>query len=167
MTNKPQKEAQRHGVSWGDPGHWADERKNTSRVIFKNLSPEQKANPLAYEIGKVRKKLEPQAARLKEDGMFVSVIICTHGVPMNEAGESSSASMKEFMKSLKALAELPVRIVFRLCTGKDKVLNFYKKIDIDFDCDVLGSYWEEVSLAFIGFICVRVCVFSFANLKRL
>ena len=49
------------------------------------------------------------------------------------------------------MSDLPVKIVFRLCTRDKKVLNFYKKVDMDINCDVLGSYWDEVSLVHLFF----------------
>jgi hypothetical protein len=70
------------------------------------------SNPLGREINKVIKKLEAEAIRLEEQGKFVSVVICTQGVPTNEFGESSSSVMKDCLSSLKALSRLPVRIVF-------------------------------------------------------
>lgn len=78
-------------------------------------------------------------------GKFVSVVVCTQGVPTDENGLNSSEVMEEYIRSLFALSDLPVKIVFRLSTSDRNVLNFYKKADLDIiDCDVLGDYWKEV-----------------------
>jgi hypothetical protein len=145
LSNKPHDEAQRYGVSWGDPEKWALERERASKKILKELSPELKSNPLGLEVLKVVKKLESEAVRLQEEGKFISVVICTQGVPTDPQGLSNSAVMKDCLKNLKALSNLPVKLVFRLCTKEKKVLNFYKKVDLDIECDVLGNYWDEVS----------------------
>jgi hypothetical protein len=152
MTNKPQSEAQRYGVCWGEPETWSSERDLASQKILKTIKPERVSNPLGREICKVIQKLKAAATWVKEEGKFVSVVICTQGVPTNEFGETSSAVMKECIQSFKALSDLPVKIVFRLCTRDKKVLNFYKKVDMDINCDVLGSYWDEVSLVYLFFI---------------
>lgn len=144
MSNKPANEAQRYGVCWGDPENWSSERDHASLKLLRTLRPEGRNNQLKTEIGRVIKKLESEAPRLEEEDKFVSVVICTHGVPTNEFGESSSAVMKEYISSLKALNDLPVKIVLRLVTNEKKVMNFYKKVDLSIDCDVLGNYWEEV-----------------------
>ena len=152
MTNKPRDQMQRHAVCWGEPDNWAIERKRASQVILKDLAPEQHTNPLVYEVSQIKKKLDPEASRLEKEGKFVSIIICTQGEPTDGEGEKNSAAMKEFIQSLKVLSDLPVKIVFRLFTSDEKVLNFYKKVDTDLvaNCDVLGNYWQEVSLVCNG-----------------
>ena len=90
MINNPGHHPQRYGVCWGDPSNWAAERDNASKIILKELKPEQESNPLGPEVLRVVKKLEPVAALMKNDGKFVSVVICTQGVPRNELGESGS-----------------------------------------------------------------------------
>ena len=52
--------------------------------------------------------------------------------------------MKECIASLFELSDLPVKIVLRLCTSQQSVLDFYKKVELDVDCDVMGDYWNEV-----------------------
>jgi hypothetical protein len=90
------------------------------------------------------RKLESEAPRLREEGKFVSVVISTQGVPTDLEAESTSEIMSEYIQSLKALSELPARITFRLVTGDKKVIDFYKKVDLGFECDVIGDYWDEV-----------------------
>eukprot|EP00804_Cyclotella_cryptica_P004990 CCRYP_020426-RA/>CCRYP_020426-RA protein AED:0.42 eAED:0.24 QI:0/0/0/1/1/1/2/0/232 len=49
-----------------------------------------------------------------------------------------------------SLDQLPVRIISRLVTNNDDVVNFFASLDIKIECDVLGDYWGE--LDFNGFI---------------
>jgi hypothetical protein len=106
--------------------------------------PDRGTNNLAAEVRKITKRLEPEAARLKKKDNFVSVIIYTQGVPTNERGEGGPAVLKEYVDALKSLSALPVKIIFRLCTDNEKVMQFYNAMDVKFDCDVLDDYWGEV-----------------------
>lgn len=104
--------------------------------------PEQCTNPLAREILRIAKNIESAALRFKDKGKFVSVVICTHGLSTDKNGDSNPETMREYITNLKALANLPVKIVLRLCSGERKVMKLYRKVDVD--CDVLGSYPDEV-----------------------
>jgi hypothetical protein len=154
MTNKPQNEAQRYGVCWGELEIWSSERDFASQKILKTIKPERISNPQGREIGTVIQKLKSAATGLEENGKFVSVVISTQGIPSDTFTESNSAVMEEYIQSLRALSALPVKIVFRLCTDDKKGRNFYKKIDMDIDCDVLGSYWDEVRHTYTYLCCV-------------
>lgn len=77
----------------------------------------------------------------------MSVVVCTQGVPTDENGVNSPEVMRECIASLFALTDLPVKIVFRLCTSDRDVIEFYNKIDLEIECDVLGDYFSEVSSA--------------------
>jgi hypothetical protein len=39
--------------------------------------------------------------------------------------------------------DLPVKIIFRLCTDNDLIVNFYNTLDLNEKCDVLDDYWGE------------------------
>jgi hypothetical protein len=145
MINKPHDECQRYGICWGNPECWAQARDHASHKILEVLKPEQKANPIGSEVLKCAKMIKPEATCLKKEGKFVSVIICTQGVPTDKEVDSGSAVMIECLQSLTALSNLPVKIVFWLCTNEKKVTDFYKKVDLKMECDVLDSYWDEVS----------------------
>lgn len=38
------------------------------------------------------------------------------------------------------LSNLPVKVVFRLCTDNDNVVDFFSSLDSKLDCDVLGEF---------------------------
>ena len=44
-----------------------------------------------------------------------------------------------------SLSQLPVKIIFRLCTDNDNVVDFFSSLDSKIDCDVLDDFWGEVS----------------------
>ena len=109
------------------------------------MKPEQISNPLGFEGHRVVKKIKAATTRLEEEGKFITVVISTQGVPTNITGDdSSTAIMKECIKNWKELTELPVKLVFRLCTNDQKVVKFYKKVSNEIECVVLGNYWVEV-----------------------
>ena len=43
-----------------------------------------------------------------------------------------------------SLSQLPVKIIFRLCTDNDQVVDFFSSLDSKLDCDVLDDFWGEV-----------------------
>ena len=67
-----------------------------------------------------------------------------HHVWKTTGDDSSTTIMKECIKNWKELSELPVKLVFRLCTNDQKVVNFYKRVSDELECVVLGNYWVEV-----------------------
>ena len=142
-TNKPPNEDQRFATCWGDPQSWTTQRKSSIQTL-QNLTPSLQANPLSEQIRKIIARLEPEASRLKSQKKYVSVVICTQGVVTDEYGQNSPEVMKECIASLFELSDLPVKIVLRLCTSQQSVLDFYKKVELDVDCDVMGDYWNEV-----------------------
>ena len=82
-------------------------------------------SPLANEVRKVTSRLDPVSPHLTETDKFISVIVCTQGVPTNEDGEKGPAVLKDYLNSLVSLAALPVKIVFRICNDDEGVLEFY------------------------------------------
>ena len=104
---------------------------------------------------------------MREKNEFVSVIICTHGVPTDRNGKYDKEVLKEFVDNLKELAELPVRIIFRLITDDEKVLDYYSSLDKKIVCDVLDDYLGEVRMPYllydfpskcISYFCSTVCI---------
>ena len=67
------------------------------------------------------------------------------GVPTDEQGTSTRAVQHEFWNELKALSKLPVKLIIRLCTDNEDVMNVYNKLDHQKESiDVLDDYWGEV-----------------------
>lgn len=144
--NKPSSSIpQKFGVCWGDSKDWATERENAARIM-NEVSPEYACNPLAHEVRNIASRLDNVASHLEEKDKFVSVIICTQGVPSNEDGEKGPAVLTDYLKSLIGLASLPVKIVFRICSDDDGVLDFYNIVDQKVQSDVLDDYYGEVCI---------------------
>ena len=123
-----------------------DERK----CIIQNLTRvklESKTNPLAKQIRKLTKYFARDAETLRKNNEFVSVLICTHGIPTDEQGNSNKAVLKDFQESLEELSHMPVRIIFRLTTDNEKVLDFYAALDATAGLDVLDDFWGEVRIS--------------------
>lgn len=110
---------------------------------LKHVRLESKINPLARHIRKLTKYFSRDADILRKRNEFVAVTICTHGIPTDENGRYDRYVLKEFVDSLADLAAMPVRIIFRLTTDDDKVLEFFGSLDIKYDCDVLDDFWGE------------------------
>jgi hypothetical protein len=131
------------GVCWGKPEVVSAERDEVINAI-KNAKLDAKINPLARQIREIKRSVSRQADKLKQKDEFVAVIICTHGVPTDERGDTGKAVIKDFVESLMSLAQLPVRIVVRLFTDHYEVVDFFASLDVKIECDVLADYWGEV-----------------------
>jgi hypothetical protein len=119
-------------VCWGQPDEVKIEREYIMQSL-NNVRLEKRVNHLAKHLRKLAKYLDRDSAILRRKNEYVAIIICTHGVPTDENGERGRHVVKEFMDSLAQLAELPVKIIFRLTTDDDKVLEFFGSLDIKFD----------------------------------
>jgi len=109
-----------------------------------HIQLKERANPLAMQIRKLVKKISKDVHNLTKNNTFVAVTICTHGVPTDGNGSSSRQVKREFLDSLRELGNLPVRIVFRLTTDEEKVIEFYSSVDEKFsNVDVLDDFWGE------------------------
>ncbi|KAL3783342.1 hypothetical protein HJC23_011106 [Cyclotella cryptica] len=131
------------GICWGKPEDARAERNEVINAI-KNAKLDANVNPLASEIRQIETALSGEADKLKQKDGFAAVIICSHGVPTDETGDTVKSVIKDFVESIMSLAQLPVRITFRLCTGNDKVVDFFGLMEAEIACDVLQDYWGEV-----------------------
>lgn len=86
-------------VCWNKGGA-ADVEKEQALAHMKAVRLDRKANPLARQIRKVEKYLSGEADTLRKNGHFVSVVICTHGIPTDEEGHRGRVVTKDFIDSL-------------------------------------------------------------------
>jgi hypothetical protein len=131
------------GICWGKPGDVSTEREKVINTM-KKAKLDSNVNRLAHQIREIERDLSGEVDKLKQKDEFVAVIICTHGVPTDEKGDTVKAVIKDFVESLISLAQLPVKISFRLCTGNDKVVDFFGLMEAEIACDVLQDYIGEV-----------------------
>lgn len=151
MVNKPNDNdvPQRFGICWGDSKNWAAEREHASQIM-KDLMPEHTCNPLASEVRQIASRLDTVASRLEEKQKFVSVIVCTQGVPTDTDGKKGANVLKEYLQSLVGLAAtLPVKIVFRICSDDDGVLEFYNVVDQKVESDVIDDFYSEATEVYL------------------
>ena len=120
----------RFGLCWGGPEGVSAELEQVNSVMD-TVAVDHKANPLAKQINRIEKYLSKEASRLDECDEFVGVVVCTQGVPTDERGNKGPDVIKDFVRSLVSLSNLPVKIIFRLCTDNDQVVDFYNTLDIN------------------------------------
>ncbi|KAL7516970.1 hypothetical protein ACHAWX_001936 [Stephanocyclus meneghinianus] len=142
FVNEHERTPKELSICWGKPEEASAERDEVINAI-KNAKLVARINPLARQIREIKRSISRQAEKLKQKDQFVSVIICTHGVPTDEKGDSGKAVIKDYVESLISLAQLPVRIVVRLFTDHYEVVDFYASLDVKVECDVLDDYWGE------------------------
>ena len=76
-----------------------------------------------------------------EENKRLTVVICTQGTPTNSKGQTNKAIRQEFEQEIENLSKLPVKIVVRLTTGDDKVVEMYSDTCARFDgIDVLDNW---------------------------
>ena len=93
------------------------------------------ATPLCRHIREVTMQIQAMESTLRANGHKAVLVICTDG-------ESSDGNVSV---ALAALKHLPVWVVLRLCTGEDKVVNYWNGIDsqLELDMDILDDLVAE------------------------
>lgn len=66
----------------------------------------KRCNPMARELRKIFSYLQGEAETLRKKKEFVSVIICTHGVPTDEEGKTGTDVTKDFIDSIRKCRSL-------------------------------------------------------------
>ena len=133
-------------VCRGQPEDATNERQYVIQNM-KHVKLESRINPLTKQIRKLIKYFSKDVDVMRKKNEFVSVIICTHGIPTDDQGKSGELVVKEFKESLEELSRMPVRIIFRLTTDNEKVLDFYATLDAINELDVLDDFWGEVRMS--------------------
>ncbi|KAL3777014.1 LOW QUALITY PROTEIN: hypothetical protein HJC23_006029, partial [Cyclotella cryptica] len=133
VINKLRGTPKEFGICWGSREEVRAEQDKVLSAL-KNVKLDANIKPLMSQIREIKSLLSGQAHKLRQNDEFVAVIICTNGVPTDE---------NDFVESLMSLDQLPVRIISRLVTNNDDVVNFFASLDIKIECDVLGDYWGE------------------------
>lgn len=110
--------------------------------------------PLAERLDEVHARIEREQAELCQAGHHVVVCIATDGLPTGEySGKSTDYHCQRVVRALRKLTgDLPVHIVVRLTTEEDSVVEFYNKIDEEFELplevlDDIESEAKEIASA--------------------
>lgn len=105
--------------------------------VFKSYlaRPPSGSTPLCFHINRIAKKIRSIEHSLRANGQKVAVIIATDGI----------ASDGDITGPFRALQNLPVWIVLRICTDEERVVDYWNGIDqqFDLDMDVLDDVWGE------------------------
>ena len=123
----------RFGLCWGNQDEVAGELEQVNKIM-KDIQLDSKVNPLARQLHKIEKYLSKEAPRLESHDEYIGIIVCTQGVPTDERGNRGQDVIKDFVKKLVSLSELPVKVVFRLCTNNEQVVDFYNTLDVNDKC---------------------------------
>lgn len=103
--------------------------------------------PIAERLEEIRLRLHAEAAELAQREQMVFLTLATDGLPTSPlSGQSTSADQEQMVKALRRLcAELPVQLVIRLCTDDAQTVEFYNKIDDEYELplDILDDYVSE------------------------
>merc|ERR1719330_1937385 len=124
--------------------HNVQDEQYTIRTTMNNTSPEG-FTPLRDRIIELHDIIQNMNDTLKNTGQKAVVVIATDGIPTDERGYSTSFVRDAFIKALRRLLELPVWVVFRLCTDDDDVVEFYNNLDDDpeLSIEVLDDFIGE------------------------
>jgi hypothetical protein len=94
----------------------------------------QKSEPsgvthMARRLNEIKKEIE-ELQRTANVGRRVVVTVATDGIPTDDNGNVGGKVDAELERSLEYLYNaLPVSIIIRLCTGDDRVVEYYNQLD--------------------------------------
>jgi hypothetical protein len=108
------------------------------RARLSRMSPEGRT-PLGARIEDICRRLAGSSQELRQSGRRIMLTIATDGVP---------DSRPELVRALQQLpSRLPVRVVIRLCTDDDQVVDFYNDLDKDVEMplDIIDDFCGEAT----------------------
>lgn len=104
-----------------NPGSGVQESMNKAVEIINKTQPEG-YTPLLFHIKEIKDYVQSIEPQLTAAGKKAAVIIATDGVP-------TDASQDQMVQHLNELQQLPVYLIFRLCTDETQVIEYYNDID--------------------------------------
>ena len=137
---------QKFCVCWSTPEAVKGELADVKRAM-KGATPNKMECSLSRQLKKLKKAVEKMEPRLRAEGKHTTIVIATQGCPTDREGNTGREVLKEYEKTLASIAKLPVKIIVRLCTDDDRVLDMYNGFDNKLDSvDCLDDFWSEVSV---------------------
>ena len=95
--------------------------------------------PLCKQVNEVIEDIRAKEEQLRRDGKLAVVIISSDG----------EATDGDVMRSLQPLSSLPVNLVIRLCTGDQKVIDYWSGLEtFKFTFDILDDIAREAEEVF-------------------
>jgi hypothetical protein len=95
--------------------------------------------------------IQSEAADLAARGQIVYLTLATDGLPTTSTGARDSNNMVEELKRMAN--SLPIQMVIRLCTDDSSVIEFYNRIDEEYELplDILDDFESEAKeIASVG-----------------
>lgn len=127
-------------LCWGTTKDIPSEMSQIKKVMTRQAL-DQSQCPLATLVHGLTKKVAKDADALNAQDKHVIAVICTQGLSTDDEGRSA---MREFRQELSSLSKLPVKVIVRLCTDDDRVVDAFNTMDATFDSvDVLDDFWGE------------------------
>ena len=145
LVNEPEgKIPKRFNVAWGERENFHIESEQATKFM-KDIRYQLNSDaiPLARQMRKIEAFLSREAPRLRERNQYIGIVVCTQGEPTDERGNTGPDILRQFMKNFSSLSDLPVKIIVRLCTDNDLIVDFYNTLDVNEKCDVLDDFWSE------------------------
>ena len=118
-------------------------RKNVAAVMNKF---EPGGSPsISQDIAKICRSIRLISEHLDRDSNMAHITIATDCAPRDEDGNGGDAVNQAFVESLRSLENLPVRLVIRLCTSEEEVVEFYNSLVSlhNLPIDVLQDFVSE------------------------
>lgn len=121
--------------------------------LLRNTTP-RGGTPIAQRLQEIGALIAAEAQGLASKGQIVYLTLATDGLPTTLQGQDDRHNMVEELKHLAN--SLPVQMVIRLCTDDAKVVEFYNRIDEEYELplDILDDFAgeaEEIAAAGNGF----------------
>lgn len=112
-----------------------NETSSESKMLMKASTFARGGTPLCQTIYKVIDDLKSHEDWLRENDKVATVSIATDGL----------SSDGDVAIPLNILKNMPVRIILRLCTDEDSVVEYWNKIDkeLEINLDILDGYVDE------------------------
>jgi hypothetical protein len=131
-------------VCWGGREDTASDLHQLRKALPSQALAER-ACPLAARLRSLADGIRREAPGLEANGKHVTVVVCTQGLPTNKEGRYSREVQREFQRELQALGELPVKIIIRVCSDDENVMDMFNSMDCRMgSLDVLDDFWGEV-----------------------
>ena len=146
LLNPPQQQQQQQQRGGNLPQYWSIHQSGNlplEQQILRRVMQETVPagpTPLTAQFKILREHLMAMAPQWIAQRQTVTIVVATQGCPTNERGESSPATVQEFVQVLRSLETLPVGgVVLRMCTDDERAFDFYNRLDaqIQLPLDVL------------------------------
>lgn len=132
-------------IALGDGGGGSiDHDLSVAVATMQNTQPDG-VTLLTQHIEAIRETVTAMQPQLTQNGTKIAIVIATDGMPSDEEGYSYASVKQEFVDALRSMEGLPVKIVVRLFTDEEEVVQFWNDLDsqLELSLDVLDDFVSE------------------------